>query len=70
MSDYQNSWVSGFCPSSGILKTRKHDVSNTAPAGEGRETPTLLGHLQLSSFQNVLFSSFLFPDNGQGPETR
>jgi hypothetical protein len=25
----QNYWVSGLCPSSGILNTRKHDVSET-----------------------------------------
>jgi hypothetical protein len=25
----QNHWGSGLCPSSGILKTRKHDVSET-----------------------------------------
>jgi hypothetical protein len=25
----QNYWVSGLCPSSGILNTRKHNVSKT-----------------------------------------
>jgi hypothetical protein len=28
--DAQNYWVSKLCPSSGILKTKKHDVSETA----------------------------------------
>jgi hypothetical protein len=37
----QNYWVSGFCPLSGILNTRKHSVSETM-----RETLTLLGPLE------------------------
>jgi hypothetical protein len=27
--EVQNYWVLGFCPSSGILETRKHNVSET-----------------------------------------
>jgi hypothetical protein len=42
----ENYWVSGHCPSSGILKTRKHNVSETASVsvlGKVEQTPTLLG---------------------------
>jgi hypothetical protein len=28
--DIQNHWIPGLCPSSGILNTRKHNVSETA----------------------------------------
>jgi hypothetical protein len=47
--DTQNYWVSGPCPSSGILKTRKHDLSETEfflSSGDERKTPTLLGPLE------------------------
>jgi hypothetical protein len=27
--EIQNYWVSGLCPSSGILNTRKHNISET-----------------------------------------
>jgi hypothetical protein len=30
----QNCWLSGRCPSSGILNTREHDVSETDPVSE------------------------------------
>jgi hypothetical protein len=56
----QNYWVSGLCPSSGILNTRKHNVSETGSVsimkwGEG---DTLLGPLvPVSSFWNIVFSS-------------
>jgi hypothetical protein len=30
----QNYWVFGLCPSSGILETRKHDVSETGSVSE------------------------------------
>jgi hypothetical protein len=42
----QNYWVFGLFPSSGILETRKHNVSemDVFPAsGEGGKTPTQLG---------------------------
>jgi hypothetical protein len=29
MNNTQNYWVFGLCPTSGILKTRKHNVSET-----------------------------------------
>jgi hypothetical protein len=29
--NYQNYWVFGFSPSSGILEAIKHDVSETGP---------------------------------------
>jgi hypothetical protein len=44
----QNYLVSGLCPSSGILETRKHNVSELdlfPSSGEG-ETPTLLGPIE------------------------
>jgi hypothetical protein len=44
----QNPWVSGLCPSSGILNSRKHNVSGTESVSVFRwrgETPTLLGPL-------------------------
>jgi hypothetical protein len=39
----QNHWVFGLCPSSGILETREHNVSETESVsvlrcGEGGET--------------------------------
>jgi hypothetical protein len=36
----ENHWVSGLCPSSDILKSRKLDLFPSL--GEGMETPTLL----------------------------
>jgi hypothetical protein len=42
-------WISGLCPSSGILNTRKHKDSKTGSASvlrQGRETPTQFGHLE------------------------
>jgi hypothetical protein len=44
----QNYWISGLCPLSGILKSRKHNILETGSPfilGEQRETPTLLGPL-------------------------
>jgi hypothetical protein len=34
----QNYWVFGLFPSSGILDTRKHDVSETGSVESGEET--------------------------------
>jgi hypothetical protein len=47
--NYNNYWVFGLCPSSGIQKTREHKVSETGSVsvlrwGRG-ETPTLFGPL-------------------------
>jgi hypothetical protein len=42
-------WVLGLCPSSGILKTREHNVSEIGcfyPQVRGEETPTLLSPLE------------------------
>jgi hypothetical protein len=48
---HQNYWVFGLCSSSGILETRKHNVSETGPVSvlrrDGEDT-----------FRNVVFSSF------------
>jgi hypothetical protein len=44
----QNYWVFGLCPSSGILKTREYNISETGcflPQVKG-ETPTLLCPLE------------------------
>jgi hypothetical protein len=41
----QNCWVPGLCLSSGILNTRKHNVSEMdlfPSSGEGRGTATVL----------------------------
>jgi hypothetical protein len=45
----QNYWVSGSCPSSGILHASKHNVSEIASVSasdEWKETSTLLGPLE------------------------
>jgi hypothetical protein len=46
----QNYWVFALFPSSGILETIKHDVSETGSVSvlgwEGRKTPTQLGPLE------------------------
>jgi hypothetical protein len=42
----QNYWIFGHCPSSGILETRKHNVSENGSVSAlryGWGTPTLLG---------------------------
>jgi hypothetical protein len=42
----QNHWVSGLCPSSGILETRKNNfwiLDSFPPSGERRELLTPLG---------------------------
>jgi hypothetical protein len=56
----QNYWVLGLCPSSDILNTRKHNVSETGSVSilrRGRETPTLLDPLErfnLSHWMGIL----------------
>jgi hypothetical protein len=42
----QSDWVSGIYLSSGIPKTRKHNVSETVSVSILRETSTLLGPLE------------------------
>jgi hypothetical protein len=45
----RNYWVFGLCPSSGILKYREHNVSETGSVSvlrSGGKTPTLLGPLE------------------------
>jgi hypothetical protein len=46
--DTENYWVSGLCPSSGIVETRKHNVSETGSVSVLRwgEAPSLLGPLE------------------------
>jgi hypothetical protein len=51
----QNQWISGLCPSSGILNTRKHNISALdlfLPLGEGRDTQTLLGPLERANLNH------------------
>jgi hypothetical protein len=58
----QNCWVFGVCPSSGILETRKHNVSKLdlfPSSGWGVKSPTLLGPLERT---NQCFS--LSPEDG------
>jgi hypothetical protein len=58
----QNCWASSLCPSSGILNTRNHNVSETGSVsilrwgggGGGQETPTQLGPLERANL-NTLF---------------
>jgi hypothetical protein len=51
-----NFQVSGFCPSSGILKTREHKVSETGfisfLRGKG-EALNLLGHLERADLMKI-----------------
>jgi hypothetical protein len=49
----QNYWVFGHFPSSGILETRKHDISETESVSVLRWGGR---HLLRSSFRNVVFS--------------
>jgi hypothetical protein len=46
----RNYWVFGFCPPSGILEARKHNVSETESGSilrwGGAEAPILLGPLE------------------------
>jgi hypothetical protein len=43
--DTQNYWVFGLCPSSGILETRKHNISESRSVSvhrwEGQDTSSL-----------------------------
>jgi hypothetical protein len=50
----QNYWVFGLCPSSGILKSKERNVSETgcfSPLVRG-ETPTVLGPLERSNLSH------------------
>jgi hypothetical protein len=51
----RNYWVFGPCPSSGILETRKHNVSETGSVSAlrwGGETPTVLGLLERANLNH------------------
>jgi hypothetical protein len=55
----QNYWVFGPCPSSGILETKKDNVSETGSvlsSGEGGKTPTLLGPLERANHNHCTLS--------------
>jgi hypothetical protein len=70
----KNYWVSGLCPSSGILNSMK-SMDLFPPSGEGRETPTLLGPLERSNLNHwtdpisntFCFLVFRISDDGQSP---
>jgi hypothetical protein len=54
----QNYRVFGLFPSSGILGTRKHDVSETGSVSVlrcGRKTPTQMGPLDRANFNHWTF---------------
>jgi hypothetical protein len=68
----QNYWVFGLFPSSGILKTRKLDVSETglfSSSGEG-ETPTLLGSLERANLNHWTEGFPPSPEDGNRPSFR
>jgi hypothetical protein len=50
----QNYWGFGLCPSSGILETRKHNVSETGSVSVLRceKTPTLMGPLERTNLSH------------------
>jgi hypothetical protein len=75
----QNYWVFGLYPSSGILETRKYDVSETGSVSvlrwRGEKTPTQLGPLERETEIDPVseMTSFLvsrIPDDGEGPKTQ
>jgi hypothetical protein len=51
----QNYWIFGLCPSSGIVETIKHNVSETGSVSvlrwEGGTTPTQLGPLERANLR-------------------
>jgi hypothetical protein len=55
MYNTQNRWVSGLCPSSGILNTRnttRRRLDLFPSSREGRQTPTLLGLLERANLNH------------------
>jgi hypothetical protein len=63
----QNYWASGLCPSPGILYNitfRKLDLFPSS--GEGRETPTLLGHLQRANLYHWARVGVSLPSSEDG----
>jgi hypothetical protein len=59
----QTYWVFGLCPSSGILETRKHNVSETESVSvlrSGGKTPTQLGTLERANLSPVQSSPIQF----------
>jgi hypothetical protein len=59
----QNYWVFGLFPSSGILETRKHDITETGSVSVLKcvgKTPTKLGSvIEVTSFQGTQLSMYL-----------
>jgi hypothetical protein len=55
--DTQNYWVFGLCPSSGIIETRKHSVSETGSVSVlrwGEKTSTLLGPFEIANLNRAV----------------
>jgi hypothetical protein len=50
----QNYWVFGLCPLSGILKTRKNNISETLSvlSSDEGETPTVLDPLERANLNH------------------
>jgi hypothetical protein len=56
----RNYWVFGICPSSGILKSTEHNVSETVSVSVlrwGRKTPTLLGPLERANLNHWTYTA-------------
>jgi hypothetical protein len=79
----QNYWVSGLCPSSGILNARKH-ISETGSVSVLRSEPPIVlyfpsmyaspfPHLRTETdpvSEALCFLVFRIPRNGSSPETQ
>jgi hypothetical protein len=67
----QNYWVFGLCPSSGILETRKHNVSETGsvsvPRWGGREDTYSVGSFFMKSFIHSFIHSSMALQPFVGP---
>jgi hypothetical protein len=52
MCNTQNYWVSGLCPTSGVLNTTFRKPGLFPSSGEGRKTLTLLGPLERANLNH------------------
>jgi hypothetical protein len=69
----QNYWVFGLFPSSGILETRKHDVSETGHCFRPQVRCLLPTHLRTETDPVSKTSCSLasrIPDDGKSPKTQ
>jgi hypothetical protein len=65
----QNKWVSGLCPSTGILNTRKHNVSETGSVSVHRPPPYPRTESDQVS-ETLCFIVYRMPDCSHSPETQ